>query len=101
MVFFIAWISFLLQMGEMNDIYRKIKDANSDKDAGEVFSKEILSMLVDSTMPQNPLLTRHRFPPIFHEWFIETFPEPSAWFTSRLSYNRSAAVMSMVGFILG
>lgn len=52
MVFFVAWISFLLQTGEMNDIYRKIKDA-SDKDAGEVFSKEILSMLVDSTMPKN------------------------------------------------
>lgn len=36
-----------------------------------------------------------------HEWFIETFPEPSAWLASRLSYSRTAAVMSMVGFILG
>lgn len=51
-VFFIAWISFLFQSGEMNDVYRKIKGA-SDKDAGEIFSKEILSMLVNSTMPQN------------------------------------------------
>jgi hypothetical protein len=51
-VFFIAWISFLFQSGEMNDAYRKIKDA-SDKDAGELFSKEILSMLVNSMMPQN------------------------------------------------
>lgn len=41
------------------------------------------------------------FPPIFHEWFIETFPEPSAWLSSRLAYGRTAAVMSMVGFILG
>jgi hypothetical protein len=42
-----------------------------------------------------------RFSPVFHEWFLETFPEPSTWLTSRLVYTRSAAVMSMVGFILG
>jgi serine/threonine-protein kinase ATR len=39
--------------------------------------------------------------PVFHEWFIETFPEPTAWLASRLTYGRTAAVMSMVGFILG
>lgn len=38
---------------------------------------------------------------MFHEWFVETFPEPTAWLASRLSYGRTAAVMSMVGFILG
>lgn len=43
----------------------------------------------------------HRISPVFHEWFLETFPEPSAWLASRLVYSRSAAVMSMVGFILG
>ena len=42
-----------------------------------------------------------RFPPVFHDWFIETFPEPTAWLASRLSYGRTAAVMSMVGWILG
>ncbi|KAK7033561.1 hypothetical protein VNI00_012785 [Paramarasmius palmivorus] len=40
-------------------------------------------------------------PPVFHEWFIETFPEPTTWLTSRLNYGRTAAVMSMVGFIIG
>ncbi|KAJ7784096.1 hypothetical protein B0H16DRAFT_1296839 [Mycena metata] len=69
---------------EMNDTFRRIKDA-SDKDAAEMFQKKILAS----------------FPPVFHEWFIETFPEPSAWLTSRLAYGRTAAVMSMVGFILG
>jgi serine/threonine-protein kinase ATR len=44
---------------------------------------------------------KRSFPPVFHEWFIETFPEPSAWLASRLAYGRTAAVMSMVGFILG
>ncbi|KAF8329612.1 hypothetical protein F5887DRAFT_1183719 [Amanita rubescens] len=70
--------------GEMSEIYRRIKEA-TDKEAGVIFSTEILSL----------------FSPLFHEWFIETFPEPSAWLTSRLTYSRSAAVMSMVGFILG
>ncbi|KAJ7799470.1 kinase-like domain-containing protein [Mycena leptocephala] len=69
---------------EMNDVFRRIKDA-SDKDAAELFRSKILSS----------------FPPVFHDWFIETFPEPSAWLASRLAYGRTAAVMSMVGFILG
>ena len=42
-----------------------------------------------------------QFPPVFHEWFVEMFPEPSAWFTARLKYTRSCAVMSMVGHVLG
>lgn len=36
-----------------------------------------------------------------HEWFVETFPEPSYWLASRMAYSRTAAVMSMVGYILG
>lgn len=42
-----------------------------------------------------------KFPPIFHLWFVQQFPEPSAWFAARLRYTRSCAVMSMVGTILG
>ena len=41
------------------------------------------------------------FPPVFHEWFVEMFPEPGAWFAARLRYTRSCAVMSMVGHVLG
>ncbi|RAL58649.1 hypothetical protein DID88_003013 [Monilinia fructigena] len=41
------------------------------------------------------------FPPVFYLWFIQQFPEPSAWFAARLRYTRSCAVMSMVGTILG
>ncbi|KAL4076264.1 hypothetical protein J3A83DRAFT_4357344 [Scleroderma citrinum] len=69
---------------ELNDIFKRIKDA-PDKEAAELFVTEVLPV----------------FPPVFHEWFVETFPEPSAWLASRLSYGRTAAVMSMVGFILG
>lgn len=45
------------------------------------------------------LLPRH--PPVFHEWFISQFPEPTRWFASRYSYASTLAVMSMVGYILG
>jgi serine/threonine-protein kinase ATR len=41
------------------------------------------------------------FPPVFHDWFIETFPDSSAWFAARLRYTRSCAVMSIVGHVLG
>ncbi|KAG1768696.1 hypothetical protein EDD22DRAFT_1041450 [Suillus occidentalis] len=69
---------------ELNDVTRRIKDG-SDKDAAELFVTKILP----------------EFPPVFHEWFVETFPEPSVWLASRLNYGRTMAVMSMVGFILG
>jgi len=42
-----------------------------------------------------------RFPDVFHEWFLENFPDPGSWFSSRLCYSRTTAVMSMVGYILG
>jgi serine/threonine-protein kinase ATR len=42
-----------------------------------------------------------KFPPVFHEWFVESFPDPSGWFNARLRYTRSAAVMSIVGHVLG
>ncbi|KAL8917919.1 MAG: hypothetical protein Q9208_007662 [Pyrenodesmia sp. 3 TL-2023] len=42
-----------------------------------------------------------RFPPVFHEWFVDLFPEPGAWFAARLRYTRSCAVMSIVGHVLG
>uniref|UniRef100_H2XN24 Serine/threonine-protein kinase ATR n=1 Tax=Ciona intestinalis TaxID=7719 RepID=H2XN24_CIOIN len=48
---------------------------------------------------RNKLLPRH--PPVFHEWFLSTFTNPSSWYNARLAYARSLAVMSMVGYILG
>ncbi|KAJ9477602.1 Serine/threonine-protein kinase MEC1 [Pseudozyma hubeiensis] len=42
-----------------------------------------------------------KFAPVFHEWFLATFPDPTAWLQARSAYARTAAVMSMVGFVLG
>ncbi|KAL8891174.1 MAG: hypothetical protein Q9215_001770 [Flavoplaca cf. flavocitrina] len=52
-----------------------------------------LSIFTDRIIP--------RFPPVFHEWFVDMFPEPGAWFAARLRYTRSCAVMSIVGHVLG
>ncbi|KAI8305585.1 Protein kinase rad3 [Colletotrichum sp. SAR11_240] len=41
------------------------------------------------------------FPPVLQYWFVQRFPHPSTWFSARLKYTRSCAVMSMVGTILG
>ncbi|KAK8173648.1 hypothetical protein IWX90DRAFT_148777 [Phyllosticta citrichinensis] len=60
---------------------------------GDPGKPEQLDMFTD-------LITQH-FKPVLHEWFIETFPEPEAWFAARLKYTRSCAVMSIVGHTLG
>jgi serine/threonine-protein kinase ATR len=39
--------------------------------------------------------------PVFWKFFVNNFPEPSAWYRARLAYTRTAAVMSMAGYILG
>ncbi|KAG8185655.1 hypothetical protein JTE90_008926 [Oedothorax gibbosus] len=41
------------------------------------------------------------FPPVFRYFFLENFPEPSAWFERRQSYTKSVAASSIVGYILG
>ncbi|KAK1226693.1 hypothetical protein PQX77_010337 [Marasmius sp. AFHP31] len=70
---------------EISALYAKLSSAATDNVSAELFQKELLK----------------RVPPVFHEWFIETFPEPTTWLNSRMNYGRTAAVMSMVGFIIG
>eukprot|EP00898_Chlorokybus_atmophyticus_P004675 jgi/Chlat1/5208/Chrsp33S05180 len=41
------------------------------------------------------------FPSILHRWFLSSFPEPAAWFRSRLAYSRTTAVWAMVGHMVG
>ncbi|QSL66355.1 hypothetical protein MERGE_000733 [Pneumocystis wakefieldiae] len=65
---------------------RSILDmASSSSNPGVIFTEKLLS----------------KFPSVFHEWFLETFPSPITWRTSRLNYARTLAVMSMVGYVLG
>ncbi|KAK9108083.1 hypothetical protein Syun_024094 [Stephania yunnanensis] len=41
------------------------------------------------------------FRPVMHYFFLERFLQPADWFEKRLSYTRSVAACSMVGFIVG
>ena len=38
---------------------------------------------------------------VFSNWFINNFPDPRSWFMARMSFVRSTAVMSMIGYIIG
>ncbi|KAF9155074.1 serine/threonine-protein kinase M1 [Linnemannia schmuckeri] len=42
-----------------------------------------------------------KFPSVFYQWFKEIAPEPTAWLAARLRFTRTAAVMSMAGYIVG
>jgi len=63
--------------------------------------KEIYERPTPSPQKKFTDLLLPRFPDVFHEWFLENFPDPGKWFSSRLCYSRTTAVMSMVGYILG
>uniref|UniRef100_A0A3B4Z4L9 Serine/threonine-protein kinase ATR n=1 Tax=Stegastes partitus TaxID=144197 RepID=A0A3B4Z4L9_9TELE len=69
--------------------------------------KELRKLILPKTAPFEEKLRIHkdvlcaRHPPVFHEWFLRTFPDPTSWYSSRSAYCRSTAVMSMVGYILG
>jgi serine/threonine-protein kinase ATR len=45
-------------------------------------------------------VTRFR-PTVLYEWFLRVFPEPNTWYNARSSYVRTAAVMSICGYVLG
>jgi hypothetical protein len=42
-----------------------------------------------------------RFRPAMHLTFLEHYPHPSTWYGKRLAYTRSAAVSSIVGYVMG
>ncbi|GAW27350.1 putative protein kinase rad3 [Rosellinia necatrix] len=69
--------------------YRSLQQMMKDAVIGDknikIFTENVLGM----------------YPPVLANWFISQFPNPSIWFTARLRYTRSCAVMSMVGTILG
>jgi serine-protein kinase ATM len=41
------------------------------------------------------------FHPVFHNYFLENYPDPLTWYTRRLAYVRSVATSSMIGYIIG
>ncbi|KAJ1949327.1 serine/threonine-protein kinase M1, partial [Linderina macrospora] len=72
--------SVKIQMSEVKAILAKTSPSPQ-----EIFTKELLPL----------------FPSVMHEWFLWSFPCPERWLMSRTAFTRTAAVMSMVGYILG
>jgi serine/threonine-protein kinase ATR len=95
----IEWVEGLKPMRDI--ILRLYRQKAIPIDYGE------LRMLLNeaSSDPAKVSIFTHRilksFPAVLYEYFIETFPEPEAWFAARLRYTRSCAVMSIVGHVLG
>ncbi|USP73715.1 uncharacterized protein yc1106_00989 [Curvularia clavata] len=95
----IEWVEGLKPMRDI--ILRFYRQRNIQIDYSEL---RLLLNEASSSPSKIPIFTKQilgRFPPVLHEWFVETFPEPEAWFAARLRYTRSCAVMSIVGHVLG
>lgn len=63
----------------------------------ELYNKDNISALERYRDMVLPMFS----PAVFHKWFLDRFPEPSSWLEARLRFARSAAVMSMIGYIVG
>uniref|UniRef100_A0A146L1C6 Serine/threonine-protein kinase ATR n=3 Tax=Lygus hesperus TaxID=30085 RepID=A0A146L1C6_LYGHE len=99
----IEWLSGLLPLkGIITDMYTKLgvspmplsqikKLMLVGKD--EVELPERLRRFVQVILPN--------FPPVLHKWFFEMHPSPDAWYHCKNTFVKSAAVISMVGYIVG
>jgi len=95
----IEWVEGLKPMRDI--IIRLYRQHNVQIDYSEI---RALLNEASSTPSKVSIFTERilgKFIPVLHEWFVETFPEPEAWFAARLRYTRSCAVMSIVGHVLG
>ncbi|OGE54809.1 hypothetical protein PENARI_c005G02231 [Penicillium arizonense] len=97
----IEWVDNLRTLREI--IIKALRERGISPNYNEIrhYLDEICA---DPSFSKLPLFTTKilaKLPPVLHEWFIEMFPETEAWFTARLRYTRSSAVMSMVGYVLG
>nr|CAB3224707.1 serine/threonine-protein kinase atr [Phallusia mammillata] len=96
----IEWVNGVLPLRSiLLQLYRQRRTLVSNRELFGWVQPKHASLQKKLDVYRNKLLPRH--PPVFHEWFLSTFPDPSAWYNSKLAYARSVAVMSMVGYILG
>jgi len=84
------WLD-LYPMLQSKDIHQPFIDLQKD-------NADNLCALVDGF---RSLMTSLGYRPCFHRWFLEQFPDPTAWHEARTAYIRSAAVWSAVGHVVG
>ncbi|XP_047501891.1 serine/threonine-protein kinase ATR-like [Penaeus chinensis] len=96
----IEWIQNLNGLRQiLHRIYRDTGIYMSGQELKQNMCKIDTPLATKRDIFKNKLVPRH--PPVFGEWFLRNFPDPQAWLRARLSYCRTTAVMSMVGYILG
>lgn len=78
-------------------IFHKMSDAHK---LLKVNSKSNLSSAMDDVIKLFEKIC-HDNQPVSHKWFIDQFSDPTAWYIARYKFTRSAAVMSIVGYIIG
>ncbi|KAF4759666.1 hypothetical protein HAV15_007320 [Penicillium sp. str.  len=97
----IEWVDNLRTLREI--VIKLLRERGISPNYNEI-RHDLNEICADRSFAKLPLFTTNvlaKLPPVLHEWFIEMFPETEAWFTARLRYTRSSAVMSMVGYVLG
>ncbi|KGO59126.1 PIK-related kinase, FATC [Penicillium expansum] len=97
----IEWVDNLRTLREI--VIKLLRERGISPNYNEI-RHHLNEICADRSFAKLPLFTTKilaKLPPVLHEWFIEMFPETEAWFTARLRYTRSSAVMSMVGYVLG
>ncbi|WVQ82128.1 hypothetical protein IAT38_004256 [Cryptococcus sp. DSM 104549] len=99
----------LLEWVSNTHALKKILDKGYERHGKKVFLTEVYTMWEVARKQNEKAQTKYFVetvlpiytPTVFHEWFLLTWPEPSAWLASRMAYARTLAVMSMIGFVLG
>ena len=89
----------MVEQPDLWHLVRNPEDRFSRRDAHLVQLETLSLFRTKIQIYRQKLLPRH--PPVFSEWFLRTFPDPTSWYNARLAYCRTIAVMSMVGYILG
>lgn len=64
------------------------------KKSKEWSPEEQYNMFVNDVIPRVQ-------PPVLPTWFLRNYNDPSSWYTARLAFTRSTAVISMGGYIIG
>jgi len=95
----IEWVNKMRPLRDIILRYYKQRGVPVNYNAVRVVLDEACSHPTKTRLFTEDIL--NSFPSVFHEWFLEMFSEPAAWFDARLRYTRTSAVMSMVGTVLG
>ena len=93
----IEWVSHMIGLRNVvMPIYKQRKlgvPTSHLKAMSEDRQLDRLVMLRDNILPY--------YPPVLHEWFLASFPEPAVWLEARAAFMRTTAVMSMLGSVIG